>query len=304
VTHGRRILLGAIALSGCGRISFDSRDELRGDARGDGAADAVSCTWGPFGVPVQATALNTFSNDYGTAISADNLRIIFDSNFNSSGYKVYEATRTNTQSMFSGVTALTAINSTVDAGNPTMTPDATALYFSSARSGQDRIYRSERTTLAQPFSAPQLLPGMLATLAPISGPSISADELTLYFNRDANDGNGDDIYVATRGAITDGWDTIAPVTAVNTSMAEGVPSISSDGLELYFSRLTNGVGTDRIFVSRRASIATPFPAATQLVEIDMSSPESDPTISDDGTTLWFALYGTDADIYSAQRTCM
>jgi serine/threonine protein kinase len=69
-------------------------------------------------------------------------------------------------------------------------------------------------------------------------PSISADGLTLCFTSDRPGGQGDyDIWSATRASLEDAWS--GPVNLgppVNTSDFEGFQSISSDGLELYFSR--------------------------------------------------------------------
>jgi Tol biopolymer transport system component len=69
------------------------------------------------------------------------------------------------------------------------------------------------------------------------GPCISADGLELYFSSERTGGFGAvDIWVSTRQSVNDPW---GPPTnlgpTVNSSYNEAYPSISSDGLTLYFS---------------------------------------------------------------------
>jgi hypothetical protein len=80
---------------------------------------------------------------------------------------------------------------------------------------------------------------------------------------------------------------------INTSGFEGKPSLSSDGLELYFvsdrSGALGGPGDQDIYVSRRASTQDDWGAA-ERVPPPISSPFFDitPTISLDGLALYFA----------------
>jgi Tol biopolymer transport system component len=300
-----RWVVALVGLGACGRIGFDAHgpagDASGNDALADVAPDAT-CNWGPFEPATHADNLASALQDYASAVTADNLHIIFDSNRSGGNYDLYEATRTDPQSMFTNVTALTTLNTGSADSNPAISPDGLTLYFTSTVTGQDRIYVAKRGDVSQAFGAAVVVPGMLGTLTADS-PSISPDELSMYFERTLA-GNYD-IYVATRSTTADPWDTITAISAINTPMDDNVPSISSDGLELFFSHKPGGVGTDALYVSRRASTSDPFPAATAITELDGSgTEESDPTISYDGRTLWFAVYGIDADIYSAQRSCL
>jgi Tol biopolymer transport system component len=290
----RALLLACCA---CGRIAFDPL----------GASDAASCTWGPFGSATVATELNSLSPDYATAVCADNLVIIFDSNRGVTGlFHLYQSTRSDVLSQFSMPTELTSLEipSSSDS-NPAVTPDGNTLYYTNNSSGADHINIATRTDVTQDFGIPIPVPGMLGTMT-ASSPSILPDELTLYFYQYAGPSALDDIYVATRASRSDGWDTIAPVAAVNTAVSEGVPSISADGLELFFSRQPTGPGSDDLYVSRRATTSDPFPAPVTIDELNTpTAAESDPTISYDGRTLWFARGPAgNADIYFAQRDCL
>jgi hypothetical protein len=92
-------------------------------------------------------------------------------------------------------------------------------------------------------------------------PTLSKDELTLYFmsnrrgglGQDTPDGCQDtiDLWVATRASRDDPWDT--PVNLglpVNTSDQEAGPALSHDGRLLFFYRFV-GSGQRDIYVSRR-----------------------------------------------------
>jgi hypothetical protein len=80
---------------------------------------------------------------------------------------------------------------------------------------------------------------------------------------------------------------------VNTAAFEGGPSLSGDGLELYFvsarAGALGGVGDQDIYVSRRRSIQDEWGVAVR-VPPPISSPFFDitPSLSRDGSTLYFA----------------
>jgi len=65
------------------------------------------------------------------------------------------------------------------------------------------------------------------------GPDLSADGLTLYYQKGTYAGNPD-IYSVTRDSLDGAWKDPQPV-AFNTDRGEGSPALSPDGRELYFS---------------------------------------------------------------------
>ncbi len=124
-------------------------------------------------------------------------------------------------------------------------------------------------------------------------PSISADGLELYFSSDRPGGSGDsDIWVTTRPTTKDDWEE--PVNlgpTVNSQYAEGSPTISADGLTLYFDDYAiprpGGTGGVDVWVTTRATVSDPWDPPVNLgVPVNSGSRDGGPSISDDGLMLF------------------
>ncbi len=85
-------------------------------------------------------------------------------------------------------------------------------------------------------------------------PTVSADGLSLIFNSWRTGGSGGaDLWVTRRPTVSDPWDTTVNLGAlVNSGAEDRAPSISADGLELYFhSNRPGGHGSDDIWMTTR-----------------------------------------------------
>lgn len=107
-----------------------------------------------------------------------------------------------------------------------------------------------------PFGAPAPLAGQVLTAAEEDDPSLTGDMLELYFVR------ASDLYVAKRGSATDPWPGGVALVELNTGDTEVMPSVSRDGLTLYFSR-SDGTQRD-IFVTTRQTRADAWMSPTML----------------------------------------
>jgi Tol biopolymer transport system component len=122
-------------------------------------------------------------------------------------------------------------------------------------------------------------------------PSISSDGLTLLFESDRPSGfGGCDIWVTTRATKDDEW--VGPVnlgSTVNSSYYDGEPSVSADGLSLFFvSNRPGGSGDYDLWVTTRTSIAEPWGEPTNLgTTVNSSTEDATPSISPDGLSLFF-----------------
>ncbi len=122
-----------------------------------------------------------------------------------------------------------------------------------------------------------------------SSPFISADGLSLYFASNRPGGSGDfDLWVSTRTSTDEPWSE--PVNlgqTINSSSLEWHPSLTADGLELYFdSDQPGGQGSWDLWVSKRDSIEDDWGTPVNLgPQINTSNYEESSNISGDGLTL-------------------
>ena len=124
-------------------------------------------------------------------------------------------------------------------------------------------------------------------------PSISADGLQLYFTDWSNPRPGGygstDIWVTTRPTKDDPWGTPVNLgSTVNSSYDDLTPSISADGLSLYFgSDRPGGYGDRDIWVTTRTTTGDPWGEPVNLGPIvNSSGADRGPSISADGLSLF------------------
>ena len=127
----------------------------------------------------------------------------------------------------------------------------------------------------------------------------------LYFSSTIS-GNGDLYSSAWHGGAFHGRDQVA---GVNTpAWNEGQPNVRRDGLEiLYFSNQPDGVGGGNdIYSAARASTGDAFSGAADLgTKVNSAASETRPSLSWDGTTLYFGSTRAggdgDSDHYVTKR---
>ncbi|MCH8120803.1 MAG: PD40 domain-containing protein [Planctomycetes bacterium] len=187
------------------------------------------------------------------------------------------------------------VNSSANEYDPSISPDELELYFNSYRPGgfgNADIWVTRRKTKVDPWDTPVNLGPTVNSSAHDYAPSISVDGLSLYFSSKRPGGYGDqDIWVTTRKTKGDPWGTpvnLGPI--VNSSGFEEAPSISADGLTLYFtSRRPGGYGNGDLWVTTRKTKADLWGTPVNLGSIINGSDwELNPDISADGSILYFA----------------
>ena len=146
------------------------------------------------------------------------------------------------------------------------------------------------------FGEPVNLGPTVNTLYDEIGQSISADGLTLYFgegmdNPGLNGYGGGDLWVTIRNTIDDEWDpptNLGPT--VNSSYADVNPSISADGLSLYFaSDRAEGYGSWDLWMTTRETTSEPWGEPVNLGRpVNGPTGEVFPSISGDSLELYFA----------------
>jgi serine/threonine protein kinase/Tol biopolymer transport system component/tetratricopeptide (TPR) repeat protein len=153
------------------------------------------------------------------------------------------------------------------------------------------IWVLKRASVEDDWGPPENL-GPAVNSASMEGfSSISGDGLELYFSSGRSGGYGMcDLYVTHRATRTSPW---GPATnlgpKVNGSSDEGMPSVSSDGLELYFSsKRLGGYGFYDIYVSKRETTSDPWGEPVNLgPTVNCPFIEECPCLSPDGLLLLF-----------------
>jgi len=163
------------------------------------------------------------------------------------------------------------------------------------------------------FGNPTNLGSPVNSEANESGPCISSDGLEFYFDSDRPGGLGDpntDIWVSTRKTVNDSWDEpvnlnsklVDPNNPVNTKYNEAQPSISADGLSLYFHSTRPGNswyvigwgpnGPSNIWVTRRKTKEDPWGKPENIYPfVNTNCDEWDPSISDEALFFTRNLFG-------------
>jgi hypothetical protein len=217
------------------------------------------------------------------------------------------------------------INTPSGDGCGSITSDGLELYISSSYPyGGDEchsdIYVATRSTIKDAWSTPTKLGPPVNTDGPENYPCISPDGLELYFNdgwspflvsgcthRSGGYGGGD-LWVSTRTTRDDPWSeprNLGP--NVNSTGDEAGPSISSDGLSLYFQSALGDSFFD-IYVTERPTKSDPWGPSENLGFFsNMNSHKTTPSISPDNLSLYvsvgkFTTYPTYTyDIYVSKR---
>ena len=137
-------------------------------------------------------------------------------------------------------------------------------------------------------------------------PMISSDGLSLYFTSDCPGGFGErDIWVAKRTNTEDEWgprENLGPI--VNSSAWELWPSISADGLTLYFSGLRpGGHGSGDIWQTTRPTVNDNWGLPVNLGSpINSEHDDGAACISADGLELYFTSERSGVyDLYVSRR---
>ncbi len=264
-----------------------------------------------FGNPTNlGPTVNSSAYEWDPDISADGLSLYFKS-YRPGGFgsaDIWVTTRkTKKDPWGTPVNLGPIINSSYNEGAPDISADGLSLYFISGCSGGSGswdIWMTTRKSKDEPWSTPVNLGPKVNSSALENGPDISSDGLVLYFSSriDTADRPGfgsHDIWVTTRKTKDEPWGT--PVNlgrTVNSSALEGGPSVSVDGLSLYFNSddRPGGFGKRDIWVTTRKTKNDPWDTPVNLgPTVNSPGGENNPDISSDGSTLYFI--GPDVDIW-------
>jgi len=182
--------------------------------------------------------------------------------------------------------------------SPTVTRDDLEIFFNSNRAGVRNdipwkhgpfrldIFRATRAEPDDAFGAPETVVTDAWT------PEVSDDGLELFFLREIRpewtDVDGD-LFVMRRADRSSPFGNPARIDGVRTPFLEASPSVTGDGLTLYFhSTRPDGEGRTDLWVATRRRRDAPFGRPRNLVELNTPFHDHAPCVSSDGGILFFA----------------
>ncbi|HTL33523.1 MAG TPA: hypothetical protein VL326_10375 [Kofleriaceae bacterium] len=294
----------AIVLCGC-RFAFDARRATDGgDALPPNESafviDAPICHTGAWSAPQIIAPTTTGSEESDPSISADELTLYFTSNrVPSMGRALWRATRASRADAFGTPALLGELDTAGDETEPSISPDELTLYYASDQSGMSEIYVATRASTADAFTVQGVLPINGDATALRGGAQITRDQLGLYYSRSTLQ-----IAFASRATTTDTFTFVREISEVNSAPTDGNPTISSDGLELFFDSYRTGPAA--VFTASRATAGDMFSAPTELTQLPMVTngmAAGSPDLSADGRTLYYFVSTGQIDLYTVTRSC-
>jgi Tol biopolymer transport system component len=231
---------------------------------------------------------------------------------------MWRSTRENADNPWGPLVNVQEINSRYNEAFPCLSADGLTLYFSdwynwSAAGdrpggvGYHDLWMCTRASRNDPWGTPVNMGAPLNSGSADISPTISHDGLTFIFASNRSGGGSNyDLWMSTRPAAESAWG--APVNmgpAVNSSVFDTEPYLSTDGLALFFcSDRPGGMGSYDIWLTTRPSQAAAWSPPVNLgPPINTSGIEGIPSLSPDQKTLYFgsdkpgAIGGGGWDVY-------
>ena len=174
---------------------------------------------------------------------------------------------------------------------PTASADGLEIVFTSFRDGgqgASDLWAATRARVEDPFDPPQNIANVNSEQADAQ-PELTANGLEMFFARRRSSDNIPDLFVASRPESGVGdpsqFEIVRSLDEINTDSEEFFPSISGDGLELYFTS-DRGGGTGIYVAERSASDPNALFGAPRLLA-ELSAGATDPDVSANGLSLFF-----------------
>ena len=219
--------------------------------------------------------------------SYDGLSLYFAQGRGASGrhLRLYEATRAEPFGPFTSITE--ALRAGDDVYHPWVSPDNLRMYYIVEEGSSYVLRLSQRASIVDSWPTGSRV-SEINSVGRIYSASFTTDELIIVFAGPGIPGGmgGQDIWMASRADRTQPFGNVINLGQLNTTAGEGSPSISSDGLTVFFSSDRNGIG--QVFQSSRTSVEEPFGVPEPITIFDMEGSDcGQPGISSDGKALYF-----------------
>ncbi len=210
--------------------------------------------------------------------------------------------------------ALSPVNSSSHESTFVVSRDEKEIVLASNRSdasGGFNLFHSRRSSRSASFGVPEPL-SVLNSDSHDSMPALTGDRLEVFLSRKMKSGDWD-LYRATRPDTGSDFTAPAPVSELNSGGYEGSPSITADGLVLYYA-IKDEVKSYQIWRAERPDTSSPFADPAPVSELNTDYRDDLPAISAEGKrvlfisdrpgqnglwNIWFAQRSSISDPFSA-----
>ena len=252
------------------------------------ASSPQSCQqWQP---PVPLGEVNSSGfNDKSPFLSFDGLTLYFSRENEPAGYlaRLYQATRETPDGLFGDVREIIPLT---DGGGhvscPWVSADGLRMYYYSTSGLRRWLRMSQRGGVDESWPRASYV-SELNALGSLANPTLTEDERVIVFSGlDLHGGRGGwDLWMASRPDRDSPFSDVTNLRTLNTTSWDMHPSITPDGLVLYFG--SNRSGRFQIFRACRNSQESQFTHVQHMALLDTPDGMSMyPSISADGTTLY------------------
>jgi WD40-like Beta Propeller Repeat len=171
--------------------------------------------------------------------------------------------------------------------------DGRVLYVSQTKGNpfkDEDIYTVTRASLSSTrFAAPVRLDALNS--AAFDGSACPSDDgLELFFSSARPGGaGGRDLWHSRRTSLAAPWGPPVALAEINAAEDDQNPSLSADGLRLYFASGRAGPkGREAIYTASRSGRGQPFGAPGRLMDLASANDDGAPFVSTDGLTIVFS----------------
>ena len=287
------VVTGIIASAGCDIVVHIH--ELPPADAGVVPGDVTpTCTFSNWSAPVRIAANDSGLSDEEPALSPDGQVIVWQRRYTQADVDLWYAVRTGND--FVSPQEIPLVNTNALETGPFWSPDGTRLYYTQ---GAEGVAKMVIPVDSGPVFRTPLQTDEFASLPYVERPRFRSDGLEIvYFAHPTAD-----LFHATRTSVQSTIWTASELSTVSSPAVDHDPTLTADGLTMYFSSAATNDGSLHLFEATRPRLDAAFDEPTDLGNFGVDQP-SGPDISSDGMTMVFSGYpDSQADIYIMTRHC-
>jgi Tol biopolymer transport system component len=287
------VVTGIIASTGCD-VVVHIHELAPADAEVAPPDTMPPCRFSAWSEPVRIAANDPGLSDEEPALSPDGQIVVWQRKYTASDVDLWYAVRTGND--FVSPTDLLVANTDGLETGPFWSPDGTRLYYTQ---GAEGVVKAILPVDPGPTFRNPVQTDELASLPYVERPRFRTDGLEIvYFAHPTAD-----LFHATRTAPSSNIWTPSELTTASSAAVDHDPTLTTDGLTMYFSSAATNDGSLHLFETTRPSVDAAFDEPGDLGNFGVDQP-SGPDISRDGLTMVFSGYpDSQADIYIMTRHC-